>query len=342
MKMYKSLPVILYRVLIFFIALIFSLFSQTMAAFALDYSVVEGESNGWTEIRDVTLYESGNHGFDGTLKTMTDNEGSCFYIFFQLNDYKIENTDTENIAISFRLKNNGKFYSFSINENGFYNTADDVADKVEICYNFDQLVSGRSFAVIYAGFEISDKQMRNHDTEVEGFYNCLGQSEKLFDNKIIKGVGVKTETKRKTTTKKSQTSGRKPSDSGSTKKKKSSATEKSTKFVPGKHLDDTVSRYEPVGNMNEQENGYDNYGEDENSALAKDENLMAVYPLGVKVSLALGAVIVVFGLALILSALMINKNKKHFSDDGDDADDGDNAKEKILSKKDEKTESDTD
>lgn len=134
---------------------VFALFCGEKA-YALDEGLVASEYNGWLENDNLLLYSVSEHGFDGSLKYISDKENGCFYIYFSFFDTRLQSDeiDDDKIVISFRIENDNGGYSFSVNRTGLTDTAD--KDKVKLASRFD-CSCDKLGGEILVGFELKSK-----------------------------------------------------------------------------------------------------------------------------------------------------------------------------------------
>lgn len=136
-------------------------------AYALDQSLIEKEQNGWLDVGNAEIYEDAD--FSGVLKRIFDAENGCVYIFLQANDRRITQTDAKNVVISFSVKNSVNNYSFSVNKDGIVNFSGERKN-IETKQNFSNISD--SFASIFIGFELKNKEDRKQKNFITCTYAC--------------------------------------------------------------------------------------------------------------------------------------------------------------------------
>lgn len=222
-------------------------------AFAIEADKVHSEAKGeWQSIDERIEYSIDADGFNGFLKQYIDEKNGCFYVYFCFNDKRLIDSSDEAVVLSFVVENDESIFRFSVNKDGFINTAQDSIDAIELAYNFGNCSCAGEGGEVFVGFELKDKNARKLKNAVSCIYSGgVNTVSELFSGAVLDMYEEPTTTKstksEKTTTKASESSKNKTvkSDNDKTVTKRSSGNfsgdEKTTKYSGSGSIDDLQS-----------------------------------------------------------------------------------------------------
>lgn len=209
------------KIITMLITLFIFVFCSSFSAYALNENYMIDEYHNWLDVENRYDYNQKNDGFDGFLKSVSDEEDGSFYIFFKFFDKRIASGNDENIVLTFTVENDENKYRFAVNKDGFINTGQNDMNAVKLVSNFDNFSCSSMGGEIFVGFELRN----NDDRALTNYISCdyaagVDTTTVLFENEILdlfveptekataaKGnIGKTTAAKEKTTQKKSSAS----------------------------------------------------------------------------------------------------------------------------------------
>lgn len=196
----------------------------------------------WIDKGEAITYTNDDY-FQGFTKYIAHKQDKCFYLYASFTDDRINPSSSENITLSFNIKNEINSYSIQVNKDGIADSSSqNAANAFNIYYNFDRANCDRQGGVIFVAIEFKNQADKALTNNISCEYFCGNSCTYDLINGVVLDLYVPTSTKA-TTTKKATTKNNNQSnnDTKSTKKnsatssssntvKKSNTTEKSTKF----------------------------------------------------------------------------------------------------------------
>lgn len=296
------------KVIAMLTALLIFMSFGTFNAYALNENYAIDEYHYWLDVDNQYNYQREIDGFDGFLKSVSDESDGCFYTYFRFYDTRIFNSDDENIVLTFTIENSENSYQFSVNKDGFINTGQNDINAVKLVSNFDSFACSSMGGEIFIGFELKNTA----DRVLTNYISCdyaagVSTTAALFENEVLdlyveptkKATTEKRTTEKKSTTSKSKTTQSKSSVSSksSTAKTSKSNSAATTKFKgSGAYITD--SSYEDYDDNNdiESEEDVSDYIQPQSSD-AEMSNIAVIILIASIAAIVAGIIVLAFALA---------------------------------------------
>lgn len=297
------------KIITMLITLFIFAFCSSFSAYAMNENYMIDEYVYWLDIENSYDYHQNSDGFEGFLKSVSDENEGCFYIFFKFFDTRISNGKDENIVLTFTVENSENKYHFSVNKDGFINTGQNDMNAVKLNSNFDNFSCSSMGGKIFVGFELknsADKVLTNYiSCDYAAGVNTttvLFENEKLdlFVEPTEKAVTTKTKTAQSTAAKEKTT------------QKKSSASAKSSAAKTTQNKSTGTTRFKSSGIYS---GDGDEYTDNDNADIEDSEDVIAYQNADAEMSstaiiiLTLSIIAIVAGI-IVLTVALASKTKK--------------------------------
>lgn len=297
------------KIITMLITLFIFAFCSSFSAYAMNENYMIDEYVYWLDIENSYDYHQNSDGFEGFLKSVSDENEGCFYIFFKFFDTRISNGQDENIVLTFTVENSENKYHFSVNKDGFINTGQNDMNAVKLNSNFDNFSCSSMGGKIFVGFELKNSA----DRVLTNYISCdyaagVNTTTVLFENEKLdlfvepteKAVTTKTKTVQSTAAKEKNT------------QKKSSASAKSSAAKTTQNKSAGTTRFKSSGIYS---GDGDEYTDNDNADIEDSEDVIAYQNADAEMSstaiiiLTLSIIAIVAGI-IVLTVALASKTKK--------------------------------
>lgn len=297
------------KIITMLITLFIFAFCSSFSAYAMNENYMIDEYVYWLDIENSYDYHQNSDGFEGFLKSVSDENEGCFYIFFKFFDTRISNGKDENIVLTFTVENSENKYHFSVNKDGFINTGQNDMNAVKLNSNFDNFSCSSMGGKIFVGFELKNSA----DRVLTNYISCdyaagVNTTTVLFENEKLdlfvepteKAVTTKTKTAQSTAAKEKTT------------QKKSSASAKSSAAKTTQNKSTGTTRFKSSGIYS---GDGDEYTDNDNADIEDSEDVIAYQNADAEMSstaiiiLTLSIIAIVAGI-IVLTVALASKTKK--------------------------------
>lgn len=269
-------------------------------AYALNDNYIIDEYHQWLEVDNRYDYNKTDDGFDGFLKSVSDEKSGCFYIFFKFFDTRISDSYDENIILTFTIENDVNSYCFSLNSGGFINTGQNDKNAVNVISNFDNFSCSSMGGEIFIGFQLKNSA----DRVLANYISCdyaagVNTISPLFENEILDMYEEPTE--------KAETAKNKSEKTASSKEKTVKSNTAKSSTAAAKSNSDSKSNKGDASTKFSGRGIYSSKTESDNSdEVQKSETVLSqeVEPSDVKMSKT-SVIILIVSAAAILSGIII-------------------------------------
>lgn len=296
------------KIITMLITLFIFAFCSSFSAYAMNENYMIDEYVYWLDIENSYDYHQNSDGFEGFLKSVSDENEGCFYIFFKFFDTRISNGKDENIVLTFTVENSENKYHFSVNKDGFINTGQNDMNAVKLNSNFDNFSCSSMGGKIFVGFELKNSA----DRVLTNYISCdyaagVNTTTVLFENEKLdlfvepteKAVTTKTKTAQSTAAKEKTT------------QKKSSASAKSSAAKTTQNKSTGTTRFKSSGIYS---GDGDEYTDNDNADIEDSEDVIAYQNADAEMSstaiiiLTLSIIAIVAGI-IVLTVALASKTK---------------------------------
>lgn len=297
----------------------------------------------WIDKGEAITYTNDDY-FQGFTKYIAHKQDKCFYLYASFTDYRINPSSSENITLSFNIKNEINSYSIQVNKDGIADSSSqNAANAFNIHYNFDSANCDRQGGVIFVAIEFKNQADKALTNSISCEYFCGNSCTYDLINGVVLDLYVPTSTKA-TTTKKATTKNNNQSNNGtkSTKKnsatssssntdKKSNTTEKSTKFSATGSYSSGTDKYgsnqlyqgkysnSPYANQQSSDDTIDAQSGLINYTGEIDNNVASSFSPNAKTLLAVFGVLLAGGICCVLAGALSGKKSIKRTDEKDTA-----------------------
>ena len=197
-----------------FLSVLLLLCSLPICAFAMDEGYLHGSTKWHSNSEAVYVYLdsddfNGESEEGGFYQYYTDLSDNCFYLHLSYTDSNLQDSGN-NIRLNFNIRNSGRAYQFSVDENGFIHSSEFTDSASVSAFNArtnfgDVWLNGQE---IYVGIEFLNKNDKKLNNYLSFSLTVNGHTYYLCDNRIKLAYGDYADsqtTTKQTTTKPSTT-----------------------------------------------------------------------------------------------------------------------------------------
>ena len=276
-------------------------------AYSMDTKFVNNAEIWWDDNAGIVHMPPQNLGkYEGVYSYYIDGDNSCFYLYISYyeSDLKDKNND---IKMEFQITNDINNYYFIVNENGMINPDKSTKSAFDIALNFQEAT--KQGQDLYLGIEFRNKNDKILDNSISFSVIVNGQSYTLNEELILPFYTENNITKvsgnEKTTASKTVKNNSKTTTQRSTK----NTTEKTTKF---KYVASATGsgKYTADDDYSDEEYEYDEVENDIQILTEKAVDSEETLSLRSKIMIAVSAVILATGMALLAYSIHKVRNAK--------------------------------